>query len=973
MNKISKIAIASILLIGIITTIFALNAKEELPSPNLSSIPNSSLENHYSSYLSLYGNIKDITDTHTINLDDLSIMGEELKLDSGIFLWENNSTISFEVDIKNEGYYFIYFDYTSLVDSHNPIILSVFINDTLPYFEASQIMLDTLWTEAEATGIDRYGNDVNVMQTPYYEWQRAVLKDAGKLYHQGIGFYLENGTNKIKIEKLSGSLRVREIIMKGKETYPTYQEYLTKYDQKVQNRFYEIEAEETTYKNSTSIIRGTSRDVSVTPFSKSKLKLNVLGVDSYHLPGDAASWVVDIEEEGFYYVTFKILQKQQYKTAYRSLTINGEIPFQEAEHLGFPYSRNWQNVTLSSLENKPFLIYLKPNDILSLVVDSSLFVNISEKIKKLTSEMTNLGLDITKLTRNNVDRNIDWDMIIYFPNLKEQLNKWMSEMDEIIQLLQSLYGYQNDAQIIQDIRASKYKIKELASDINEIPRRLTLLSTGASSAVQLLSSQIDLVLNQSMIVDKFYLHSEINQLPSPNGSLFKKIWVAISRFFLSFFDTDYQEKAESDELEVWVNRSRQYVDLLQKMTDDVFTRNSGIKVKVSLMNNDSKLILANSANQEPDVALGISAWIPIEYGMRGMLHDFRLSNNYQEFIKTYNPVQLIPLVYDNKLYGLPETENFFVLFYRKDIMEQLSLNVPNTWDDVIELLPVLDRYGMSFYVPLSTMDSFKAFGVTVPFIQQFNGRIYSDDGLEAAVDNEGTIQALTFMTDLYREYSLPQQVPSFFNSFRYGTIPLGIADFGTYLQLVNTASEIRGLWDIALIPGISYEKEEGALINRSAGGAERVAIVFEKSDKKEEAWAFLQWWLSTQTQSLYSELLVNTLGSRYLWNSANFEAFRNNSWDESHKKVILAQWEHLNEIPKLPGSYIIEREISNIFNNVIYEDANIRNTVSESILKMNKEIKRKMAEFGYVDSLGNPIKPFLVPDVNEIKKWLSYE
>ena len=424
-----------------------------------------------------------------------------------------------------------------------------------------------------------------------------------------------------------------------------------------------------------------------------------------------------------------------------------------------------------------------------------------------------------------------------------------------------------------------------------------------------------------------------------------------------------------------MNRSRQYVDLIQKITDDEFTRTTGIKVKISLISDDSKLLLANSANQQPDVAMGISAWIPNEYGMRGMLYDISQSEGFSEVISVYNPEQLIPMTYNNQLFGLPETENFFVLFYRKDILEQLQLTVPNTWDDVLGMLPVLRRYGMSFYVPLSNSSSLKSFDATAPFIYQFGGSIYAEDGLSSGLDQENTIEAMTFMTDLYREYAMPYQVPSFFNSFRYASIPIGIGDFGMYLQLMNAASDIRGLWDIALVPGIEHEiyNETSGLmetvINRSMGGAQQASIIFDKSTKKDEAWAFLSWWMSTETQNDFADTLINTLGTRYLWNTANLEAFENMRWQEDHKAVILEQWDHLKEVPKIPGSYIIEREISNTWTSVVYEDANLRSSISDAIIKIDKEVARKMIEFGYLDRQGNIIKPFILPTKEDILRW----
>lgn len=961
------------IILGIIITLFAINEKDEVAHPVFNEYEEVITENHYSAYLANHpDNYHNTNEKYSFPVTSIILdENEEINLTDEYYEWPDNKSIKIQATIQKSGLYLIYLNYSTLSNTHIPIGLSVEINDQIPYYEASQIVLDTLWKEAsQELATDRYGNDVSVMQKVHHKWQNIPLKDAGNLYHQGLQFYLEAGMNEISIIKTSGELRIKDITIAAFEEAVSYTEYLKQHPDQNHQFIKRFEAEEMCYKNSSAINRGTSRDVNVLPFSKTKLKLNVIGVDSYQNPGDAVTWAADIEEAGYYYLTFKVNQGRQYSTSYRTLLINGKIPFQEAEHLAFSYQKEWQNVTLQSLDYQPYLFYLEPQDEITLTVDSSLFINVSEKIRHLTQEMTELGLDVTKLTRNNVDKNIDWEMLDYFPDLNETLDKWINELEKIVYHLRLLSGFSKDSKIIKDVIVAQDKIKIISQNINELPRRLTLLSTGSSSAVQLLSNQIDNILIQPMVVDAFYIHRGDEFLPRANGSFWAKSKLAISRFFLSFFDKSYREKAQPDELEVWVNRSRQYVDLIQKISDDVFTKETGIKVKVSIMNNDGKLLLANSANQQPDVALGVSAWIPSDYGMRGMLYDLSQATGFKETISIYHPEQLVPMIYDNQLYGLPETENFYVLLYRKDILSRLDLEVPNTWDDVLAMLPVLERYGMNFYLPLSNSNAFKSFDATAPFIFQFNGELYSKDGFSAAVDHEGTIKALNFMSDLYREYSIPYQVPSFFNSFRYGTIPIGIADFGTYLQLINAAAELRGLWDIALVPGVP---DEDGNINRSMPGAQQAGIIFEKSEMKNEAWKFLSWWMSTDIQTVYANMLINTLGTRYLWNSANIEAFGNFNWNENHQQIILSQWEHLKEVPKIPGSYIIEREISNTLNAVIFNDANLRSTISDAILKMNKEINRKMQEFKYIDDRGQIIKPFDVPSIKTVRRWLEDE
>lgn len=953
---------------------------QETPEPEIVNLSGIRRTGYYSEYLLDHQALPTPSErTYTAKAVDFVLpTGYQIDSNQLDYTWIDHHAIQIVFDIDEPGLYEIHLRYLSLSDSHIPIALSLRLNgeNTFPYFEASQMTLHTLWRESSnIMGTDRYGNDVSVTQETYDIVQDVPLRDARRLYPEGLKFYLKSGLNIVELTKLSGEIRLSEVRVETGQSRIPYSLYQANSVQDTETTLTRIEAEENLFKNSSTIARGISRDPLILPFSLTKLKLNVLGNDSYDTPGDAVTWLIDVDEPGWYNITLRARQNRDNSTSYRTLYVNGEIPFEEARHLAFSYDRNWQNMTLKTMDGVPIRLYLEPGDTISLEVDGTLFNSAYEQLRQIATEMSGLGLDITKLTRNNTDQGIDWEMLDYFPDLIESLDRWIESLHEVNDVIRSLYGFRNDAQIVRDLEAAISRLEKIKLDINELPRRLTLLSTGSSSAVQLITNQLDNLLKQPLVIDAIFIHNDLNMLPDPNPSLWTRLYVGIARFALSFIDPSYSEKANPDELEIWVNRSRQYVDMMQKITDDQFTQETGIKVKISLINDDGKLLLANSANQQPDAALGVSAWIPNEYGMRGMLYDMSEAEGISELLDIYNPEQLIPMTYDGKLFGLPETQNFFVLYYRKDILESLQLQVPSTWQDVLNMLPVLRRFGMSFYIPLSNTSALKSFDSTAPLIHQFEGKIYADDGLSAAIDDEKTIQALTFMTDLYREYSMPFQVPSFFNSFRYGDIPIGIGDFGMYLQLSNAASDISGLWDIALVPGIPHEvmnpdtNQMETIINRSMGGAQQASIIFEKSDQKEEAWEYLSWWMSTNTQVLFFETLVNTLGTRYLWNSANLEAFAQFPIDETHKQVILEQWTHLKEVPKIPGSYIVEREISNTWNSVVYNDANLRSTVNDAILKIDKELARKMAEFGYIDARGNVIKPFNLPTQEDVEAW----
>lgn len=978
MKRTRRLVISAILLMAIIFLFVYFGRTGEQPQPTLASLGDVRMPEHYSEYLATHPepvfHDDRIVFPHTaFDLDP----GEENSIEDDYYAWRDPSGIRLHFDVEKAGHYAVYFDYRTDGDSHLPINLSVYLDGAAepPYYEASQIVLDSLWQETEEPGTDRYGNDVNVLQEPYYTWQNLPLTDARDFYSDGLTFYFDEGAHSIEFYKGSGEILLKEITLKSLEERIDYDQYLTLHQTMNREHSYRIEAEEATYKNSSTIIRGINRDPLVEPFSMTRLKLNVLGTDSFDEPGDAASYLLPIEEAGLYHITLKVNVNEVNKTVYRTIRINGDIPFSEAKHIPISYQRGWQNVTLSSPEGTPFLFWLEPGDVLTVEVDGTLFSAAYEHLKMIADEITALGLDVVKLTKNNTDRGIDWDMKSFFPDLERTLQTWIEELETIDETLNGLYGFSRDAQINRDLKAAAEKLERVAADVDELPRRLTLLSTGSSSALQMIANQLDQVVRQPMVFDALFVHGVDSDPPDPTPSLWQKTRVFFARFFQSFLDPAYDTSSSTGELEVWVNRPRQYVDLIQRITDANFTTETGKNVKISLISDDSKLLLANSAGQQPDVAMGVSAWIPIEYGMRGMLYDLSSAPGFQETISVYNPEQLIPMVYDEKLYGLPETENFYVLFYRRDIViDQLGLEVPDTWEDVLDMLPVLQRYGMSFYVTLSSMSAQKSFDSTAPFIYQHGGKIYQKDGFGAAIDDENTIRALNFMTDLYREHAIPDQIPSFFNSFRYQTIPIGIGDFGMYLQLMNAAADISGLWEIALVPGVEREienptGENETIIDRSMPGAQQAAVIFDASTRKEDAWEFLSWWMRTETQILFYETMLNTLGTRYLWNSANLEAFESFRWNEGHKEIILEQWSHLKEVPRIPGSYIIEREISNTWNKVVYDDANLRAGVSDAMIKIDRELTRKMIEFGYLDQQQNRIRPFIVPTREDILRW----
>jgi ABC-type glycerol-3-phosphate transport system substrate-binding protein len=452
------------------------------------------------------------------------------------------------------------------------------------------------------------------------------------------------------------------------------------------------------------------------------------------------------------------------------------------------------------------------------------------------------------------------------------------------------------------------------------------------------------------------------------ASWLSKASSGVQSFIASFTSQKYVAKKDPEMLNIWVNRSITYVDTMQKLVDSDFTVRTGIKVKISVMPDVNRLILANAANQSPDVALGLPSYMPFDFAIRGAAYPLSDFEDYWKVAGTMTPGAFVPYLYEGKSYALPETLDFHTLIYRTDIFNGLNLDVPDTWQDVLDLLPELQRYGMNFYYLTAGGGSLKWFYQTSPFIYQYGGSLYDSSGYRSGIDSVESVAGIRFLTELFTTYSIPEQVPSFYNSFRYGTLPVGIADFGTYLQIKNAAPELAGQWALAPYPGTINSEGEVVrwdIVNGTSG------MIFANTEKPKQSWDFMKWWMETETQTAFAYNLQSTYGPEYVWLSANLDAVANSPIEYEDKLVILEQSKWLNDVPRTPGQYMLERGMSDIWNTTVFDGTPVRIAIDRQKQTIDREIRRKMIEFGFLDRNGNVIRPYMVFDIDWIKEQIE--
>ncbi|GAB4402952.1 MAG: extracellular solute-binding protein [Anaerolineales bacterium] len=878
--------------------------------------------------------------------------------------------IQVSVFVEEEGDYTVWFD---MAAAESVVVTppegQLWVDGRLPVADARRIIFPVYYRNTtDEFPLDRYGNEILIPQEQHIRWTKAPMRDINFSQAYPLQVHLTAGKHSMEFILTRESALLGSIYLEPFSPYRPYREYLQDHPSPDSSGvLIEIEAERPSYKNNVSIRPLYNRSLDVTPYDTYRLLLNTIGGESWQQSGSALYYEFTVPEDGMYCITLRALQNYKSNfTIFRRITINDEVPFEEFNEVAFPYSPQWHNITLGG--DAPFRVFLhKGLNTLGLEATTSPYDVAIQNIRKIIADISALSLDIKRLTGNQVDPYREWKIADYIPNIDERLSAIVEALQADRALLSAINQGLNSAEIM-NYQMALDNILFLARDPDKIPVRMNRLSEGPQSAIQLLGGVLSSLQKQPLALDKIYIHSPDTPPQPPRISPAKSLTEGMKRFLHSFTPNPYQSiGAREGEIEVWVNRPRQYVDLMQTMADQTFTPRTGIPVKFSLMPNESKLALAIAANIEPDVALGISTNIPFELALRNALKDLRSFPDFDSFIRIYSPGSLLGYVINDSVYAIPETQDFWVTYYRKDILQSLGLSVPHTWNEVLKILPELQLYGMNYATPLSIGTGIKGYLITAPYIFNHGAHLYSPDGYSTGLGSDAAITAIKFMAEQFTVYGMPLTVSSFYESFRNGTIPIGISNFETYVKLTAAAPEIEGLWGIDLYPATVLP--DGTQ-NRYATGSAQVCIMLADTDKPNESWEFLKWWMSTETQREFQQQILLNYGPEYLWNSANVEAFKALPIPQEHKEVILKQWEWLQEPVKLPGSYIQERELSNVWNRIVFQGVNPRVAIDDAIITINREMARKMEQLGYIRN-GQRVMEFKIPTIETVRQWMQ--
>lgn len=898
-----------------------------------------------------------ITADRLVNHDtEASVKAESYKGKENVLVWNSNkdsSWIEFQTDIPDEGLYELHITYHVISDtsenariSYQPIVLSMTVDGTYPFMEARALPLFRYFADEKQVRKDDQGDEVRPKPKPIEEWQTQALRDSDGRYTEPLLWHFSKGTHTIRLISPE-SLAIESIALVPPVQTEAYEPPVQQKNASTETIV--IQAEQFDMKNDVAIPLVSEQDPAMTPKANNHIVYNSVGGERWSSGNQALTWTFDVPESGIYKLAMRTYQGfTSNKAVFRTIYIDGKVPFNELLAYRFPYASKWKGSVISSEEGEPYRFYLeKGSHTIQMEATYAPFSPSIERLLDVLSVLREVDYDVKAMTGSKIDRNRTWNAEKDYPDIIERLEIIQNELTEIAKEITKINGKRDT--YVQTIQSAVQDLRSISKNRDEIPYHYdditNLLGKLGNIQSGLSASPLQL--------DQIYWVPAESSFPKMEAGWWSKSKNRFDEFSYSFVKENQLNDMDENVLNVWVARGRDYVNLLQQYADEYYTPENGMKVKVNLLNDPNMLVLANAANIVPDIALGLSEDKPIDFAIRNAAVDLSQFHDYEETAGAFAPGALLPYYYDKGIYGLPETQSFKVLFYRKDILERLNLTVPDTWDDVISMLPTLQQDNMDFYFPANDFST---------FIYQNGADFFTEDGMKSGLDSPEAFQGFKDWTNLYTIYSIEKSVPSFYQHFRDGSMPVGVADYNMYVTMSVAAPELTGRWGIAPLPG---KKSEDGTVERWAQGGEQAAVIFKKSDKQQEAWEFMKWWLSADIQEKYGSDLEALNGVQFRWNTSNVEAFARLPWSKEELKVILEQWKWYKGVPQVPGSYFVTRELNNAWYRTVLDGMNYRSSLEQAVMEINRELLRKQQEFGLVDKEGHLLKTLDLPQIDE--------
>ncbi len=951
MKKIVSIALMIALLVSTFSVFGASAASDEAAVGDTTAVETASnvKEGSYLKYLESHKvpagkqKITVTADALSSKTNDVVIKENYMGMTGKSVYTSDMSTVEFTFN-ATEGLYIMELEYITEKGKNIAMERSLYINGALPFDKADQFTFTRIWKdviENDTFKKDAYGNDMRPAQVEKFAKTKSYFVDYLGYESSPLQFYFKNGANTIKLVSKKEPMTIVAINLIPYAESKSYAELKKEYEDAgyqpaPAGQMIIREAEKTYEKSDPSLYPYTDNSTPATqPYEAYKMNINTIGGIRWQYPQQSITWEVEVKQPGLYNINFKArknLLKGMNST--RRLYIDDVIPCKEAETVAFKFSNDWVNTQVTTAEGSECLFYLNAGKhyIKLETTLGSMGVQL-RKIEESLLELNTLYRRILVITGSSPDPYRDYKFEEWFADGIESMGKQADVIDSVVNEIVAYTGTKGSE--LSTLEVNSRLLRKLKANPDKIGQSLQLFKTNIGS----IGTWLNTARTVPLEFDYITVSAPGEKLKNPNTGFWTNLKFGVTQFISSFVINynsigNTKKDVNPDEVvKVWIQTGRDQFQTIRTMINDQYTSKTNREVNLELVNMGA-LLPAVVAGIGPDVALGVPQNEPVNFALRNAALDISKMDGFDEVKTWFAPQTMVPYELEGKVYGVPSTQSFPMLFYRKDILKEYNIEIPKTWTDVINTITTLNRYNLEFGIT-ADQDTFYT------LLKQNGAEVYKDGGKASNLDSPQATVAFKQWTNLHINYGLPLAF-NFENRFRTGEMPVGIAAYSLYNNLSVSAPEIRGLWSFTTIPGV---KNADGTINNQACVTTSCDFIMGQTKKPTESWEFLKWWVSADAQSKFGQEMEAILGPSARYPTANIEAFERLPWTAEDISILKKQLDNSFALPEVPGGYFLGRHIMNAFRSVVLQDTDTKETLLDYTNTINEEIDKKRKEF----------------------------
>ncbi|MCJ8013510.1 extracellular solute-binding protein [Paenibacillus sp. KQZ6P-2] len=174
----------------------------------------------------------------------------------------------------------------------------------------------------------------------------------------------------------------------------------------------------------------------------------------------------------------------------------------------------------------------------------------------------------------------------------------------------------------------------------------------------------------------------------------------------------------------------------------------------------------------------------------------------EEELQDLSPVLVELARVNGGLMSIPRNFDARLLFYRRDRFAELGLQVPDSWEELMETVKRATAAGYTGFVYPGKESGL--FGTFFELLMSEGGKLF-DEKLQSAFNSTAGIKVLKYLKELYQQGLTPANLPDMHydevsESFRNGD-SLMVADWPGYFGLLSDpACQVANCYGLALLP-----------------------------------------------------------------------------------------------------------------------------------------------------------------------------